>query len=61
MGKYIIFNITVEINPIKIKKRLEGEYLDTSTDSYDDAVNKALKKNAVGICLLFILIKAIYI
>jgi len=41
-------NITVEINPTKIKKRLETKYLDTSTDSYDDAVAKALEYKKQG-------------
>jgi len=41
-------NITVEIDPIRIKKRLKTKYLDTSTDSYADAIDKALRYKEQG-------------
>ena len=42
-------NITVEIDPIRIKKRLKTRYLDISTDSYTDAIDKAKKSSRYGL------------
>ena len=41
-------NITVEVDLDRIKKRLETKYLDTWTDNYSDAINKALKHKEAG-------------
>ena len=41
-------NITVEVDLDRIKKRLETKYLDTWTDNYSDAINKALKYKEAG-------------
>ena len=35
-------NITVEIDPQRIKRRLETQYLDTSTESLDEAIQMAI-------------------
>ncbi len=41
-------NITVEVNPNSIKRRLETAYLDTHTDNIDEAIKKALDAKEKG-------------
>ena len=41
-------NITIEIDPTRVKKRLDTGYLDISSDDYSDAISKALKYKKEG-------------
>ncbi|MFQ6610369.1 MAG: urocanate hydratase [Fidelibacterota bacterium] len=41
-------NITIEIDPHRIHRRLETKYLDIAVDSFEDAVNKALTAKQNG-------------
>ena len=49
-------NITVEVDPLRIKRRLETKYLDTSTEDLDEAIKIAMdvkeKGEALSIGLL---------
>ena len=41
-------NITIEIDPDSIKKRIDTKYLDISTDSYDEAIKVAMESKSNG-------------
>ena len=44
-------NITIEIDPVSINRRIETNYLDKSTDSYDEAIRLALEAKKSGLPL----------
>ena len=41
-------NITIEIDPNSIKKRIDTKYLDKSTDSYEEAIKLAMNAKSKG-------------
>ena len=41
-------NITIEIDPDSIKKRIDTKYLDISTNSYDEAIKVAMESKSNG-------------
>ena len=41
-------SICIEIDPNRIKRRIETKYLDKSTDSFDEAINMALDAKKVN-------------
>ena len=41
-------NITIEVDPSRIKKRIDTKYLDKSTDSYEEAISIAMNAKESG-------------